>query len=159
MPEYLGTFVISVIGGLASGATGLFGLTITQRYTDNRKLIDGTLQELEKLTDECAKAAGVAWSQPGDPGAVHTIETVCLLHDLSTYTAFVADRVPTVRLRVNPLLLNFRRKTTGGDFDVRERLPDLTKVSEIRSAAASLKMAYRSVVYDRNNLSIPFFSD
>lgn len=42
MPEYLNTFFISVIGGLASGLAGLLGLVYTSRYTDNRKLIDST---------------------------------------------------------------------------------------------------------------------
>lgn len=159
MPEYLNTFLISVIGGLASGLAGLFGLVYTSRYTDNRKLIDSTLQELEKLADQCAKAAGEAWASNGNPTSTSTIETVCLLHDIANFTAFVTDRVPTAKLRLNPHLINFRRATSGDDFDVLNRSPNHGRIAEIRSATASLKMAYRSVTYERNNIGLPFFSD
>ncbi|MDM9626290.1 hypothetical protein QTL95_10305 [Rhizobium sp. S152] len=159
MPEYLNTFFISVIGGLASGLAGLVGLAYTTRYTDNRKLIDSTLSELEQLADQCAKAAGETWSNLGDPNSASSIETVCLLHDLANFSTFVTDRVPTARLRIDPHLINFRRASTGDDFDVLNRAPDQARVAEIRSSAASLKMAFRSVIYARNSIGLPFFGE
>ena len=154
MPDYLNTFIISVIGGIASGITGLVGLAYSQRYTENRKLVDGTLRELELLADQCAKSAGVAWSSIGDPDAEAPIETICLLHDISSFTTFVKDRVTNAGVRIDSAHINFRRVTTGDNFDVKGRLPDPGRVSEIRSSAAALKMACRSVIYDRNKLGL-----
>lgn len=159
MPDLVSTFLVSITGGLATGLTGLFGLSFTQRYTDNRKLIDSTLKELEDATNECAKVASRVWAAAGDPLSADVAETVCVLHEIAGMLRFVKERVPTAGMRVDSAHLNFRRATTGDDFDVKDRAPDLGRTSEIRSAATALKMACRSVVYDRNRIDIPFISD
>lgn len=158
MPAYLDTFIVAFIGGIASGVTGLIGILFTQRYTDNRKLVDATLRELEKLTDDCSGTAGRAWENSGNPVSADTAETICLLHDIASYTDFITTRVPTAGLRINPALINFRRSTSGDDFDVLNRAPNLNRKSEIRSSAAALKMAFRGVIYERNRIGIPFFA-
>jgi hypothetical protein len=154
MPDYFNTFIVAFLGGAASGVTGLVGLAFTQRYSDNRKLIDLTLQEMEKLIDQCAKSAGSTWSVSGDPTSESSIETVCLLHDISSYATFIVDRVMTAEMLIDDAHIKFRRATTGDKFDVKGRAPDIARVSEIRSSAAAFKMAVRSVNYDRNTLSL-----
>lgn len=154
MPDIFQTLLVSIIGGLATGITGLFGLALTQRYTDNRKLIDSTLKELEELTNECAKASCQVWSKAGDPLAPEVSETICLLHDISGLISFVKQRVSTAGLRVDSAHLNFRRAASGGDFDVKSRPADVARVGEVRSAAASLKMAARTIIYERNRIGL-----
>ncbi|WP_037071641.1 hypothetical protein [Rhizobium sp. CF142] len=158
MPDLIQTFFVSIMGGLATGITGLVGLSFTQRYTDNRKLIDATLNEIENVAEACAKAAGEAWSKVGDPSAPDVSETVCLLHEIASFISFIKDRVPGSALRLDAAHLNFRRAASGDDFDVKDRPADLGRVSEIRSSKASLKMACRAVIYERNRLGIPFIS-
>jgi hypothetical protein len=60
----------------------------------------------------------------------------------------------TAEMLIDDAHIKFRRATTGDKFDVTGRSPDLARVSEIRSAAATFKMAVRSVNYDRNTLSL-----
>ena len=156
MPELIQTFLIAVTGGLASGITGIAGLFVSQRYTDNRKLIDTTLTELETVVEACATASGDAWRANGDAHSVAVSETICLLHEISSYISFIKQRVPGAGLRLDSAHLNFRRKASGGNFDVTGRDPDMAKVSEVRSAKAALKMACRSVIFERNRFGLPF---
>ncbi|MGO8154406.1 hypothetical protein AB9F36_31745 [Rhizobium leguminosarum] len=158
MPDLIQTFFVSIIGGLATGITGLVGLSFTQRYTDNRKLIDTTLAEIEVVAEKCAVSAGLAWAKIGDPTAAEVSETVCLLHEVSSFISFIKDRVPNAALRLDPAQLNFRRAATGDDFDVNGRPPDPGRVSEIRSSKAALKMACRAVIFERNRIGIPYIS-
>ena len=109
MPDLIQTFLVSITGGLATGITGLFGLAFTQRYTENRKLIDATLNELEGVADECAKAAALAWSKRGDRQSSEVTETICLLHDIASFISFIKERVPGAALRLESPHLNFRR--------------------------------------------------
>lgn len=159
MPDLLQTFLVSIVGGLATGITGLFGLSFTQRYTDNRKLVDTTLTELESIADECAKQASGAWNQQGNPQAPEVAETIALLHDISNYVTFIKQRVPNAGLRLNSPHLNFRRAATGDDFDVAGRPADPGRVSDIRSKNSEFKMACRSVIFERNKIGLPFFGD
>lgn len=158
MPDLIQTFFVSITGGLATGITGLVGLSFTQRYTDNRKLIDATLTEIEAAAERCATSAGSAWAKAGDVNAQEVSETVCLLHEISSFISFIKERVPNAALRLDPAHLNFRRAATGDDFDVNGRPADLGRVSEIRSSKAALKMACRAVIFERNRLGIPFIS-
>lgn len=155
MPDLLQTFLVAVTGGLASGITGIVGLSIAQRYTDNRKLIDTTLSELETVVDACAIISSQAWREEGNSKSAAVSETICLLHEISTYISFIKQRVPGAALRLDPAHLNFRRKASGDDFDVTGRKPDEARVSEVRSAKAALKMACRSVIFERNSFNLP----
>ncbi len=155
MPDLLNTFVIAILAGVASAVTGLFGLAFTNRYTENRRLLDTTLVELEQLTDQCAKVASIVWDNIGRPSSAETSETICLLHDIACQIDFVTQRLPTSKLRINSHHLNFRRATTGDNFDVLNRNANPQRIGEIRSSAAALKMSFRAVIYDRNKFFSP----
>lgn len=158
MPDLLQTFLIALTGGLASGVTGIVGLSITQRYTDNRKLIDATLSELEAVVEACSTSSSAAWRATGDPQSLAVSETICLLHEISSYISFIKVRVPGAALRLDSAHLNFRRKASGDNFDVTGRAPDAGRVGEVRSAKAALKMACRSVIFERNRFHLPFIA-
>ncbi|MQX45629.1 hypothetical protein [Sinorhizobium medicae] len=155
MLEFLGTLGTSVLGGASTGLVGLYILSLTNKYSDTRKIIDNTLSELEQLTDRCAKVASEVWEKPGEGAdSLNVKEVTCLLHEINVFASFITDRVKNTKIRVNPALLNFRRATSGDNFDVKGRPADPSRTLAIRSKASELKIAFRTVGYERNSFRL-----
>lgn len=158
MASGLEAVAFSIIGGIGTGALGIITIAVQQRYSENTKQISATLAELEKMTDFCSQSADKVWSVPGNPSSFDVSETVCTLHEIAAYTRFITDRVKNSGLRLNSALVNYRAATSGDDFDVKDRPPQADRKLQIRTAAVSLKIAFRAVDFERRQLSIPFFS-
>jgi hypothetical protein len=156
VPGAAETLFVSVVGGIATGLIGLVGLHFQQRLTGNAQQISATLAELENMTQSCAVRAIEAWSSPGEPTSAASIDTICQLHAIGEFVAFITARVSTSALRLNSALVNFRQATTGGDFDVRDRVPNPDQAIAILSTAASLRIALREVDYERRRVHLPF---
>ncbi|KQU90016.1 hypothetical protein ASD12_27875 [Mesorhizobium sp. Root102] len=152
------TFFISVLGGIASGLVGLAGLAIQQRFTANTQMIDATLAELEQMTAECVSKASSVWMQPGDPLSPEVDSTISSLHDINVFANFVTSRVHNSKMRIDSAFLNFRQAATGDNFDVKDRAADPARVVEIKSKAASLRIAFRELNYERKAFHIPFLT-
>lgn len=153
-----GTLAISVLGGIGTGVIGLIGLHLQHRFTANTEQISSTLAEIEAMTERCADTAVQAWSEVGSPESPAGMATISQLHAIGEFIEFIAVRVPTSRMRLTSPLLNFRRAATDDDFDVRDRPPKPERSVEIHSSAASLRIALRSVDFDRRSLHLPFIS-
>lgn len=150
------TIVISILGGIGTGIVGLIGITLQHRYMANTQQITDTLLDIEKLTDRCSEIASTVWNGSGNPASAETAETIGCLHEIGTYVGFVTNRVKNSGITLNSAFLNYRNATTGDDFDVKDRPPNVQRRLEIRSAAASLKIACRDVDFERRSFYLPF---
>lgn len=146
------TLFISVIGGLAAGLAGIVTFSIKEKWSENRKVIRCAIIEAEKTLLLCQQESETVWNSKGGTKNLAAQQVVSSLHDLAEIINFIKDDGYPVELYFNSQLLNFRRATTGGDFDVAGREPQPDRTLEIRRTAFLLKISFWRTIQSSNRL-------
>ncbi|TIR17566.1 MAG: hypothetical protein E5X34_23365 [Mesorhizobium sp.] len=152
MSEFAHIFLVSFIGGLSAAIVSHLFSIISEKLSRNRRIFDDLYVEVEGIISKCVELSYAVWGARGGDKPVEELDLICQIYDISTIISFLQTKGAKTDLRVGPAYANFRRSISGGDFDVKGRAPDPTKMIEIRSYAIAFRVALRDAQYEANRL-------